>query len=298
MHLLNDNNAGKPEGIHLMIGCRPYAALGNVTGDRQILEYAKAGDGERLVMLALHDDATPEYAYGPARGLSNTEVGTFTQELFDEATMVTTMKSNRIQGTTRVRRAMVLAALLSTARVLVPLDPASAADGPFLPLPTEDQQELTARLGPGVVGRALPSSLITDVSLYFPLRDRVMTYRVTAGPNVGKVVALAVGKGKRPNGIVAWRVGLSPSLAGFLRQTESGDLIMPAVSDSGEGVVVVTTRPTRSTTCSRLMSAWWQWSPRRTSRPSGSSTSTPGAERYWCPRADGAFPAQSALENL
>ena len=27
--LLNDNNAGKPEGIHLMIGRRPHAAFGN-----------------------------------------------------------------------------------------------------------------------------------------------------------------------------------------------------------------------------------------------------------------------------
>jgi phosphoglycolate phosphatase-like HAD superfamily hydrolase len=35
--LLNDNNAGKPEGIHLMIGQRPYAAFGNSTGDRQML---------------------------------------------------------------------------------------------------------------------------------------------------------------------------------------------------------------------------------------------------------------------
>jgi phosphoglycolate phosphatase-like HAD superfamily hydrolase len=30
--LLNDDNAGKPEGIHLMIGRRPYAAFGNSTG--------------------------------------------------------------------------------------------------------------------------------------------------------------------------------------------------------------------------------------------------------------------------
>ena len=43
--LINDNNAGKPEGIHLMIGRRPYAAFGNSTGDRQMLEYTKAGDG-------------------------------------------------------------------------------------------------------------------------------------------------------------------------------------------------------------------------------------------------------------
>jgi phosphoglycolate phosphatase-like HAD superfamily hydrolase len=32
--LLNDNDAGKPEGIHLMIGRRPTAAFGNSTGDQ------------------------------------------------------------------------------------------------------------------------------------------------------------------------------------------------------------------------------------------------------------------------
>ena len=83
--LLNDNNAGKPEGIHLMIGRRPHAAFGNSTGDRQMLEYTKAGDGARLSMLVLHDDAKREYAYGPAQGLPATKVGTFTQELYDEA---------------------------------------------------------------------------------------------------------------------------------------------------------------------------------------------------------------------
>ena len=83
--LLNDNNAGKPEGIHLMIGRRPNAAFGNSTGDRQMLEYAKAADGARLSMLVLHDDATREYAYGPAQGLPATKVGTFTQALYDEA---------------------------------------------------------------------------------------------------------------------------------------------------------------------------------------------------------------------
>jgi phosphoglycolate phosphatase-like HAD superfamily hydrolase len=83
--LLNDNDAGKPEGIHLMIGRRPYAAFGNSTGDRQMLEYTKAGDGARLAMLVLHDDAEREYAYGPALGLPDTKVGTFTQALYDEA---------------------------------------------------------------------------------------------------------------------------------------------------------------------------------------------------------------------
>ena len=67
--LLNDDKAGKVEGIHLMIGRRPYAAFGNSDGDQQMLEYTAAGDGARLMMLVMHDDAKREYAYGPAHGL-------------------------------------------------------------------------------------------------------------------------------------------------------------------------------------------------------------------------------------
>jgi phosphoglycolate phosphatase-like HAD superfamily hydrolase len=96
--LLNDDDAGKPEGIHLEIGRRPYAAFGNSTGDRQMLEYTGAGGGTRLMMLVLHDDAQREYAYGPAQGLPDTKVGTFTEELYDQAKkegwMVISMKND------------------------------------------------------------------------------------------------------------------------------------------------------------------------------------------------------------
>jgi phosphoglycolate phosphatase-like HAD superfamily hydrolase len=83
--MLIDDGPGKPQGIHLMIGRRPHAAFGNTAGDQQMLEYTKAGDGARLAMLVLHDDATREYAYGPAQGLPDTKVGTFSQALYDKA---------------------------------------------------------------------------------------------------------------------------------------------------------------------------------------------------------------------
>lgn len=83
--LLHDDEAGKPEAIHLMIGRRPRAAFGNSGGDRQMLEYTKAGEGARLSMIVLHDDARREYAYGPAQGLPDTKVGTFPQALYDQA---------------------------------------------------------------------------------------------------------------------------------------------------------------------------------------------------------------------
>ena len=82
-----------------MIGRRPRAAFGNSTGDRQMLEYTGAGDGARLMMLVLHDDAQREYAYGPAQGLPDTKVGTFTQALYDEAKK----DGWRLEGHLRVR---------------------------------------------------------------------------------------------------------------------------------------------------------------------------------------------------
>ena len=82
---LNNNNSGKAEDIYLFTGQRPQAAFGNSTGDRQMLEWTTAGDGARLGMLVLHDDAAREFAYGPADGLPDSKVGTFTQALFDEA---------------------------------------------------------------------------------------------------------------------------------------------------------------------------------------------------------------------
>jgi phosphoglycolate phosphatase-like HAD superfamily hydrolase len=83
--LLNNDKAGKPEGIHLMIGRRPHAAFGNSVGDREMLEYTGAGDGARLMMLVLHDDAAREYAYGPTRNLPDSKFGTFTAALEAEA---------------------------------------------------------------------------------------------------------------------------------------------------------------------------------------------------------------------
>jgi phosphoglycolate phosphatase-like HAD superfamily hydrolase len=84
--VLNDNNAGKAEGIHLMIGRRPHIAFGNTAGDQQMLEYTAGGDGARLSLLVMHDDARREYAYGPAHGLPDTKVGAFSQALYEEAT--------------------------------------------------------------------------------------------------------------------------------------------------------------------------------------------------------------------
>jgi hypothetical protein len=80
-----DDKTGKSIGINLFIGKRPYAAFGNSTGDQQMLEWTQAGDGARLMMLVLHDDPEREYAYGPAAGLPDSKVGTFSQALYDEA---------------------------------------------------------------------------------------------------------------------------------------------------------------------------------------------------------------------
>ncbi len=83
--LLNNNFSGKPEDIYLFLGRHPRAAFGNSTGDQQMLEFAQSNGGAFLSALVYHDDDKREYAYGPAGGLPDTKVGTFTQPLMDEA---------------------------------------------------------------------------------------------------------------------------------------------------------------------------------------------------------------------
>lgn len=78
--LLMDDKEGKPVGINLMIGRKPYAAFGNSTGDQEMLEWTQSGGGTRLMMLVHHDDAKREYAYG-----ADSKVGTFSDALMDEA---------------------------------------------------------------------------------------------------------------------------------------------------------------------------------------------------------------------
>jgi phosphoglycolate phosphatase-like HAD superfamily hydrolase len=80
-----DDGPGKAVGINLFIGKRPRIAFGNSGGDRQMLAWTTAGEGARLGLLVLHDDADREFAYGPAKGLPDTKVGAFSQSLYDEA---------------------------------------------------------------------------------------------------------------------------------------------------------------------------------------------------------------------
>jgi hypothetical protein len=131
---------------------------------------------------------------------------------------------------------------LLTITILAPAVSA-AADGPVLPLTPDERAIIDAMLGPGVVGEALPSVPIGDPTTLFPLKDRASQFRVTSGRNQGRMYVLRVGKHARPMGAEAWRFELSPSIAAYLHRGDDGALVMPAVSDSDHGVIVVSTPP-------------------------------------------------------
>jgi len=83
---LSNLEAGKIENFYMVYGKRPYAQFGNSSSDdQQALEYVKTGPGLRLSVAILHDDPEREYAYGPAQGLPDTSVGTFSQAMYDMA---------------------------------------------------------------------------------------------------------------------------------------------------------------------------------------------------------------------
>jgi phosphoglycolate phosphatase-like HAD superfamily hydrolase len=58
-----DDKAGKPVGIHQVIGRRPIAAFGNSDGDFEMLEWTTSGSGPRFGLIVHHTDAEREWAY-------------------------------------------------------------------------------------------------------------------------------------------------------------------------------------------------------------------------------------------
>jgi phosphoserine phosphatase len=60
---LNDDKAGKPVGIHQVIGRRPTIAFGNSDGDFEMLEWTTGAPGPRLGVIVHHTDGEREWAY-------------------------------------------------------------------------------------------------------------------------------------------------------------------------------------------------------------------------------------------
>lgn len=60
---LVDDKAGKPVGIHQVIGRPPLVVFGNSDGDFQMLEWATSAPGPRLGVIVHHTDGEREWAY-------------------------------------------------------------------------------------------------------------------------------------------------------------------------------------------------------------------------------------------
>jgi phosphoserine phosphatase len=70
-----DDKAGKPVGIHQLIGRRPIAAFGNSDGDFEMLEWTTSGPGARLGVIVHHTDAEREWAYDRASHIGKLDRG-------------------------------------------------------------------------------------------------------------------------------------------------------------------------------------------------------------------------------
>jgi hypothetical protein len=60
---LIDDKAGKPVGIHQVIGRRPVMAFGNSDGDYEMLVWTTSAPGPRFGLIVHHTDAEREWAY-------------------------------------------------------------------------------------------------------------------------------------------------------------------------------------------------------------------------------------------
>ena len=115
------------------------------------------------------------------------------------------------------------------------------AEDTAVTLPDADRKILTEQLGADIVGEPLPSKPLDAPDSLFSFVHVPVTYRFTSGRNKGKTQTLVPTKVKRPGGKIVWRVPLAPSLIGFLKQMPDGDIVMPAVEDTGAEALVVST---------------------------------------------------------
>ena len=133
------------------------------------------------------------------------------------------MKFNCHTSLIRIKRVSSMRTLAFMTLGLVILASGSVhAQGVVLPLPPEDQQNITAQLGPGVVGAALPSQPISDPSIYFPLQQKSQQFQVVAGPHAGTVQTLGLWQARRPGGRKAWRFQMTPILGGVHARDRPG----------------------------------------------------------------------------
>ena len=70
-----DDKAGKPVGIHKIIGRRPLMAFGNSDGDVQMLQWTTAGTGPRFGLIVHHTDAEREWAYDRNSSIGHLDKG-------------------------------------------------------------------------------------------------------------------------------------------------------------------------------------------------------------------------------
>ena len=69
-----NEGAAKVTGIQTQLGRQPILGVGNSGGDREMMEWACAGDGPRLALLVDHDDADREFQYvGKAQSFEEPE---------------------------------------------------------------------------------------------------------------------------------------------------------------------------------------------------------------------------------
>ena len=105
-------------------------------------------------------------------------------------------------------------------------------------LPPQDQQQIAVKLG-RASSPAVPSKPSTRLRL-LPAEDQGRAYPVTRA-QIAKRRNRSCREDQTPGRKSGWRFQLSPSMAGFIHQTPERDLVMPAVTDTSEGVVVVAT---------------------------------------------------------
>ena len=115
--------------------------------------------------------------------------------------------------------------------------PAQAQSGKVIPMPSDDAKMLNELLGRDVVGKAVPTESISDVSQYFPLNEGTRKYRFTNGKHKGKTELHEISRSKRSGANASWIYKVGTSGVHHLDQEKDGSIRTAAIVENAHAVI-------------------------------------------------------------
>ena len=122
--------------------------------------------------------------------------------------------------------------------ITVPVTWGDSGTATVIELTDSDRATLDTLLGPGVVGKAVPASVIENPQDFLPFRVCDWNFRVASGKAKGKMRPHSLRPLKRDEPVGAWRLSPGSHHIVYLRRSKDGSISVISEQDADQGMIV------------------------------------------------------------